>query len=110
MIVLKKDFEVTAGRLKEEVISIRTTFHECATCGVHISTTSTNFPVSITLQAGTLNNADWAKPGAHIWTKRMRPWLSLSPGTPHFEEGYDPQTTWPKESLERLKQALSQQC
>lgn len=58
------------------------------------------------LDVGTLNNPNLCPPTYHIYTRFKQPWIKLSDDVPVFEELYDPTKYWPKEQLERRKQAL----
>ena len=55
------------------------------------------------VKAGTLDRPNEIQEGVHIYTSTKMPWLELK-GTkyPVFEESYQVDDVWPKESLERL--------
>lgn len=104
-IVLRADLYVTRGTLSPRQKSARSTEQRCAVCDAALYVESTQFPVSVILRSGTLDDPRVAIPQAHIWVKRKQPWLTLPTGVPLFEEGYDPSTTWPADSLARLRAA-----
>jgi len=104
-IVLRGDLEMTHGSLVPRPRSARSTEQRCASCDTTLYVESTHFPVSVILRSGTLDDPRVATPQAHIWVKRKLPWLTLPADVPQFDEGYDPSTTWPAESLARLRAA-----
>ena len=66
-----------SGRIKEGLF--------CPECGTRISNkpTSSNLVV---VKAGTLDNPNWFKPIAHIWTRSAQSWFSFSDELPKFEQ------------------------
>ncbi len=104
-IVLRDDLVITQGRTAATASSPRTTSYACARCGTAIYATSTRFPASATLKPGTLDDPSIAAPQAHIWVRRKQAWLMLPDGVPQFDEQYDRETTWPAESLARVRDA-----
>lgn len=102
-IVLRADLVVTHGRTLAIPRSPRSTAYACAQCQTTIYVASTRYPNTLTLKPGTLDNP--VAPQAHIWVRRKPPWLTLPAGIPQFYENYDRDTTWPAESLERMKAA-----
>ncbi len=55
------------------------------------------------IRVGTLDEPDRLTPDVHIYTASKQPWVVLPPGTPAFEEYYDRNELWPKESLARRR-------
>ncbi len=74
----------------------------CGGCGSSLWNESSGRPGALTLKPGTLDDTDWFKPEAHIWTRSKQPWVQISEDTACFETAYDASEVWPKESLERL--------
>ena len=57
------------------------------------------------VRVGTLDAPDLMPPDVHIYTMSKQPWVMLPPGAAVFEEFYELDKVWPKESLERLAAA-----
>jgi hypothetical protein len=86
------DFNITRGTSK----IIKTTADSdrtkeglfCPECGNRISSkpTSGNFVI---VKAGTLDNPNWFRPVAHIWTRSAQSWFSFLDGLPKFEQAPD---------------------
>ena len=57
----------------------------CPECGTTISgkPTSGSF---IVVKAGTLDNPNWFRPIAHIWTKSAQSWFAFSDGLPKYRQ------------------------
>jgi hypothetical protein len=55
------------------------------------------------VRVGTLDEPDRLSPDAHIYTASKQPWVVLAPGVPAFEEFYDRDQVWSKESLARRR-------
>ncbi|MDH3379982.1 MAG: GFA family protein [Gammaproteobacteria bacterium] len=53
------------------------------------------------VRVGTLNNADLLVPDIHIFTSSKQPWVVLPKNVIAVDNYYDPNTCWPKESLDR---------
>jgi hypothetical protein len=103
--VLRADLTVTSGDLAAKPISPRTTIYRCAACESTIYSESTRFPATCLVRGGTFDDPSFVEPGAHLWVKRKHPWIVLPRDVPEFDEQYDIQTIWPRESLERLAAA-----
>lgn len=58
------------------------------------------------VRVGTLDEPDRLPPDVHIFTASKQPWVELPPDMPAFEEYYDRDELWPKESLARRRAAL----
>lgn len=104
-IVLRSDLTVTSGELVSRQISPRTTVYLCADCGTSIYSESVKFPSTYVMRGGVFDDPMIVEPGAHLWVKRKHPWIVLPADVPQFEEGYDPDTTWPREALDRMNAA-----
>ena len=105
-IVLRKDFNVIDGKLLAKQISPRTTVFKCSECTTTIHSASTEFPATYIVPGGTFDDPEVAQPGAHIWVKRKHPWIALPEDVPQFDEDYEPEGTWPHESIARLNSAI----
>jgi len=104
-IVLRDDLVVTLGETSPTRLSPRSTAHGCSGCGTCIFVASTRFPATVTLRAGTLDDASIATPQAHIWVKRKQRWFTLPAGVPRFDENYAMDAVWPAASLARMRAA-----
>jgi hypothetical protein len=100
--VLRADLTVSSGTLAERRTSPRTTVYLCADCGTTIFSGSTRFPSTYIVRGGTIDDPSLVVPQAHVWVKRKHPWISVPYDTPSFDEDYDIDSTWPRESLDRL--------
>ena len=56
------------------------------------------------VRVGTLDEPFRLKPDMHIYTSSKQPWVIIPEQHIAFEEYYDPEQHWPKESLERRNQ------
>ena len=76
----------------------------CPTCRVALwSNYAGAGPLVRFVRVGTLDNPGLLPPDVHIFTASKQPWVELPPGTPAFEEFYERDEIWPKESLMRRK-------
>lgn len=57
----------------------------CPKCGSGLFLECDADPGYIFLKAGTLDDAAWVKPEAHIYTGKMQPWVKIADGLPAFE-------------------------
>jgi hypothetical protein len=57
------------------------------------------------VRLATLDKPSEFHPDVHIYTRSKLDWVPLPPGAEAFEEYYDMETLWPKESLERRERA-----
>jgi hypothetical protein len=55
------------------------------------------------VRVGTMDDPDRCPPDIHIYTSTKQPWVTLPPGAKAVVEFYDLPTTWPAESLARLR-------
>jgi hypothetical protein len=103
--VLRRDLVLTRGEVTAKQISPRTTTYRCAACETTIYSESTRFPSTYIVRGGTFDDPEVVKPGAHIWVKRKHPWIVLPSEIPQFDEDFDVNTTWPRDSLDRMNAA-----
>ena len=61
----------------------------------------------IILRTFTLDDTSLLPPQAHIFTKDMKDWLSVSGDAPKFETMYEREEIWPADSLSRLETYLA---
>lgn len=81
----------------------------CPTCRVAVwSHYAGSGPVTRFVRVGTLDQPDLLPPDVHIFTASKQPWVVLPEGVPAFEEYYDRDELWPRESLERRQALLPQ--
>lgn len=52
----------------------------CSRCGSPISGRGEAYPGLIFIKAGTLDDASWVKPSAHIWCSEKQPWVIIEEG------------------------------
>lgn len=57
----------------------------CPTCGVHLFSEADERPHLIIVRAGTLDDRNYAVPGAVIWTSDAPARARLNPDVPHFK-------------------------
>ena len=107
-IVLEKDIDLNSGKVVAKPMpeAPHRFMHVCGSCGDHIFTTATNHPATALLKTGTLDDLRDITINAHISTKRKHEWLALPENVPQFQDGYDRDSVWPRESLERLRRAI----
>lgn len=55
------------------------------------------------LRVGTLDDPSLMPPGVHIHSASNLPWYIILDETPAADVFYDQKTTWPQDSLQRLK-------
>jgi len=103
--VLRDDLVVARGETVAKPVSPRTTIYRCAACDTTIYSGSTRYPATYIVRGGTFDDAEVVRPGAHIWVKRKHPWIVLPDGTPQYDEDYDVDAVWPRESLDRVSAA-----
>lgn len=52
----------------------------CSRCGSPISGHGEAYPGLVFIKAGTLDDASWVKPGAHIWCAEKMSWVEIDEG------------------------------
>ncbi len=81
----------------------------CPTCKVAVwSHYAGSGPITKFVRVGTLDQPDLMPPDVHIFTASRQPWVVLPEGVPAFEEYYERDELWPKESLVRRQALLPQ--
>ncbi len=108
MFVLKRDFELLSGSpgLSHPPMQFGTANRFfCTDCGCTVYATHSMFEKIIFPVPGTFEDMDWFAPQAHIYVKSKLSWVHLSDGAPQFQENYNIEEVWPKESLVRLHAA-----
>jgi len=83
------DFKITQGETKS-VASVADSGRTkiglfCAECGTRVC----NKPAAgalVVVKAGSLDNPNWFKPIAHIWTRSAQSWFPFNDGLPKFEQ------------------------
>ena len=81
----------------------------CPTCKVAVwSHYAGSGPITKFVRVGTLDQPDLMPPDVHIFTASKQHWVVLPEGVPAFEEYYDREELWPKESLVRRQALLPQ--
>lgn len=79
----------------------------CPSCRIALWSNYAGAGVAIRfVRVGTLDEPDRLPPDIHIYTASKQPWVVLPPDTPAFEEYYDRDKVWPKESLARRRESL----
>jgi hypothetical protein len=61
----------------------------CPTCNSPIVLEMEGFPDHVCLKAGSLDDAAWLAPQAHIFTATKQPWVRISDDLPQFEGDYE---------------------
>ena len=56
----------------------------CAVCGTRVWHEPVTAPNRVIIRAGTLDDADWAVPAAHIWTASRSPLANIPADAPQF--------------------------
>jgi hypothetical protein len=59
----------------------------CAKCGVRLWHEPLSAPQYVMIAAGTLDDASWVVPAAHIWTSRAAPSVAIPDGVLSCEKG-----------------------
>lgn len=54
----------------------------CGICHARVYNTNSSRPGVAVVRAGTLDRSDELDAAAHIWAKRIRPWLKVAAGVP----------------------------
>lgn len=82
--------------------------HACKRCQTYIWIRYKYHDVPvIAVRAGTLDDPTAVTPGAHIFTKRKLPWITINDGTPQAGELNNRDDVWPQKSLDRYAALLS---
>jgi len=59
----------------------------CPNCGTTVSHTAEIRPGLRSIAVGTFDDPDWIEIERHIWIRSKRPWVSVPPGMPEFQQG-----------------------
>ena len=73
----------------------------CIICGVYVFCRYNISKGRIALRTQTLEKP--LEPQAHIFIKSKDPWIEIKNKKICYDEMYDRENTWPKESLDRIK-------
>ena len=81
----------------------------CPSCKVAVwSHYAGSGPITKFVRVGTLDQPDLLPPDVHIFTASKQPWVVLPEGIPAYEEYYDRDELWSKESLARRQELVPQ--
>jgi hypothetical protein len=58
----------------------------CGDCGVRVWTDFSRHPQVVNLKPGTLDDASWLAPVAHLWRRSAQRWLPVPEGVLCFEQ------------------------
>jgi hypothetical protein len=84
--------------------------HRCSTCKIALWSCYTGAGDTVYfLRVGTLDEPGRVSPDIHIYTSTKLPWVMLPADIPAVPEFYGFKDHWPTASIERYKEALSQQ-
>ncbi len=87
-VVPSSSFKITQGtpkRFDAKADSGRTLHrYFCGDCGSPIYSQRATMPETVVVRAGTFDNPEPMKIGAHIWTKSARTWSYLDPAAKQF--------------------------
>jgi len=61
----------------------------CTTCGCPIVFEMEGYPEHVCIKAGSLDDAAWISPEAHIFTVTKQPWVHISDDLPQYEGDYE---------------------
>ena len=75
--------------------------YRCAQCETALWSDYGRRGVMVFLPVSTLDQGHTIAPEVHIFTRSKLPWLPLPAGARSFDEYYDMQKEWPRESLAR---------
>ena len=101
------NFKVTNGKLKSHQGSVGSgnpyEVDRCKECSVAIISYYWEQRNLGVVKVGTLDQAGKFPPNTHLFVKNKVSWLEIPKGILTFQEKYDIDSTWRKESLQRLK-------
>lgn len=58
--------------------------HFCGDCGTRIYHIPGGIPENRNIKPGTLDDASWVKPAAHLWCDSAQPWVEMAEDTRQF--------------------------
>lgn len=79
----------------------------CPTCQTTVWTEYSSGERLAFIRVGTLDDPQQLPPDIHIFTNYKQPWVPIPEGALSVPEFYDYDTTWPAESLGRIKKVFS---
>ena len=93
-VIAEQQIEVTVGEV-ETYLNITESGAQsmqrlCGTCHTRLWNTNSARPGIAVIRAGTLDGSAALVPRAHIWTKRMQPWIVIEDEVPQWSEGAPP--------------------
>ena len=93
-VIAEQQVEVTVGEV-ETYLNITESGAQslqrlCGTCHTRLWNTNTARPGIAVIRAGTLDASATLVVRAHIWTKRMQPWIVIDDQVPQWSEGAPP--------------------
>jgi hypothetical protein len=71
------DLTLVDGRVKRRQV--------CPSCGTRLWGEPLKLPDAVIVQPGTLDDASWLRPVAHIWTRSAQPWFQFPEDAVLFE-------------------------
>jgi hypothetical protein len=77
----------------------------CPSCHKVVYHTHPEYQRIIMIAGGTVNDASWLKPQAHIYTNSKQAWVELSDDIPAYREMYELEEAWPPASLVKLTES-----
>jgi hypothetical protein len=58
--------------------------HYCGSCGSHVYSHGAAYGAVAFIKAGTLDDATWLAPSAHIWVAEKLPWVPIPEGNTQY--------------------------
>lgn len=80
--------------------------YRCPNCRIAVWSDYGRRPSLRFVRVGTLDDPSALVPDVHIYTRSKLPWVRLPEVVPAFEEYYEMNVFWPKDSLERRRAIL----
>jgi hypothetical protein len=80
--------------------------YRCPNCRIAVWSDYGRRPSLRFVRVGTLDDPSALVPDVHIYTRSKLPWVRLPEVVPAFEEYYEMNVLWPKDSLERRRAIL----
>lgn len=59
----------------------------CPTCGTPLFAENAHYPKAVTIKVGTLDQREFFRPEAELWTSSAPSWHAMTPGVPAFPKG-----------------------
>jgi hypothetical protein len=91
MLVHERDLQITKGEVSvvERDLGLRGSKrlkHYCGSCSAPIWYSIDSAPNIAVLKPGTLDDASWAKPVAHVWMSSALPWVAFNDDAPQYDD------------------------